>query len=158
MQYIDKDAIRIIHAQLATLAPLMALKMDDADMKQYKRRLVEGHSNGRCDSTKAMYSHEGEALRKELQTAINKAKAGNAGKKVRSDEEVQANNKRRRIIAICHDMHWELPDGKVDMKHVNDFCVKRGYLHKPLNDYTATELSTLILQFEKVYESLLKSV
>lgn len=69
-----------------------------------------------------------------------------------------SNRMRRNIIAMAHEMRWELPNGKADMQRIDGWCCKYGYLHKPLNDYKVQELPTLVTQLKKVYETLLKAI
>jgi len=141
MEIVSKKDIQVIHALLANLG----LVSD----KEYKRSQVEVYSNGRETSTAKLYAHEAAQFKADLQEAVNKRL---------STAQVKANDKRRRIIAMAHEMLWELPDGCVDMERVNGWCVARGHMHKPLNDYTLTELSKLIWQFEQVRVSLLNGI
>ena len=73
----------------------------------------------------------------------------------------RANVMRRKIIAICHELGFQLPGSKkIDMKRVNSMVAKIGHKkadgHKTLNDYKKSELPTLITQFERVLNSHLK--
>ncbi len=64
-----------------------------------------------------------------------------------------ANKQRRKILAICHEMHWT-KNGKVDMIRLNAFLEKSGHLHKKnLNEYQLNELPTLVSQFEQLLKS-----
>lgn len=74
------------------------------------------------------------------------------------DKETPANKMRGKILSMGHEMFWKLPSGKIDMPRINAFCIKSGYLHKKLNDYTESELPTLVTQFEKVYSDYLNKV
>jgi hypothetical protein len=77
---------------------------------------------------------------------------------------------RNKILSMAHEMGWNLTPGpspqerggmqkpKIDMAHVNAWCTRHGYLHKPLDDYTHSELPKLVSQFEEVYKSYLKAV
>lgn len=47
---------------------------------------------------------------------------------------------------------------KVDMDHVNAWCIKHGYLKKKLDNYTYSELPKLVSQFEEVYRGYLRSI
>lgn len=60
---------------------------------------------------------------------------------------------RRKIIALCHEMGWKNTDGTINMTRVNAYCTQRGYLKKPLNDYTTRELPKLVTQFENLHKS-----
>lgn len=78
-------------------------------------------------------------------------------------DEQRAEKMRRKIIAIARSMGWELnvvqPNGsiikKADMQRIDEFCVKKGYLHKKLNQYLYHQLPTLVSQFEAVQKSYL---
>jgi len=47
---------------------------------------------------------------------------------------------------------------KLDMRRVNNWCLKYGYLHKLLDEYTYEELPKLVTQFEEVYKDMLRKV
>ena len=64
-----------------------------------------------------------------------------------------ADRMRKKILSICHDMGWELEDGRIDWKRLNGWLIKYGYLHKKLNDYKLQELPALVTQFENVQRS-----
>lgn len=64
---------------------------------------------------------------------------------------------KRQILAICHEMNWEHPDGKVDMKRVNGYCETRGYLKKKFDDYTERELPILVAQFKRMHNNYLRN-
>lgn len=148
--------IQIIHALLAKLAPQMGITMGSEEMKHYKRSLVETYSNGREESTKGLYVDEAGQLKQDLQYLVNGH--NNTDQRKRSPIEVQKNQKRRLLLAYAHEMMWELPGGKVDMERVNNWCVKYGQYHKELNAHSLTELSDIIVQMEKAYRHLLRSV
>lgn len=63
------------------------------------------------------------------------------------------NKMRRKIIALFHKMDYRKPDGKIDMEHVNEWCVKYGHKHVPLNDYNYNELTKLLTQAENYYKT-----
>lgn len=64
----------------------------------------------------------------------------------------KANKQRKKILSICHEMDWRVNE-KVDFKRLEDYLLKYGYLHKPLNDYTEDELPTLVTQFQNLLKS-----
>lgn len=64
---------------------------------------------------------------------------------------------RRKLIAIAHKMGWKLESGKVDLKRLNEWCLKQ-FGKKGLNDYTEKELPKLVTIFDKVYEQFLNSL
>jgi len=81
--------------------------------------------------------------------------------KAQDGEEQQAVPMRRKLIAMAHEMHWHnLENGvhKADMKRIDDWCVKYGYLHKKLDAYKYKELPTLLSQFEQAHKNYLKRV
>lgn len=61
-----------------------------------------------------------------------------------------ANTMRRKMLSIAYQLGWTVEHGKLDLARVNNWCVKYGYLHKPLNDYDVKELPQLITQFERL--------
>lgn len=161
MREIDKKQIKIIHALLSVTGM--------ANDKDFKKELVGNYSNWRVDSTKGLHYDEAAALISDLQATVNST---------RTPEELECNVKRRRILHHAHMMNWykDNPTGTVDkngnianlsnysgmpeldLKRVDDWCVKYGQFHKPLNDHTSTELSKIIVQFEKAAEHHLKTV
>src|SRR5262249_54368433 len=60
-----------------------------------------------------------------------------------------ATRMRRKVIAILA-AHGMLKEGKPDMDHINAWCVKFGFLHKPLDKYSNKELPRLVSQAEGV--------
>lgn len=130
---------KILHALIGTLGI-------PADVKE---ELVHQFTNGRETKSSEMTVEECRALINHL----NVIKQQNI-KVVASPgpvfQNTPANNMRRKVISIAHEMKWKLPNGKADMTRVNDFCVKRGHAHKTLNEYTYDELPKLITQFEQV--------
>jgi hypothetical protein len=123
-------------------ALLSKLKID----KEMKESLVNQFTNGREISSANMTKFECKLLIEYLQKYFNQ------------DEAEKCDKMRRRILSLCHEMGWELENGKVDMERVNGFCLNKGYLAKPLNNYNLKELPKLIYQFEKVYEHYLKNL
>lgn len=108
---------------------------------------IQQFTDGRTGSTKEMYEHEADAMI----AALNgqPAKAYKQTRPVANDD--KANNQRRRIIAMAHELGWTYSVGgqaKADMKRIDDWCVKFSYLKKPMNEYTLTELPKLVSQFQ----------
>jgi len=56
---------------------------------------------------------------------------------------------RKHIISMAHEMGWKVEGGRADMQRINNWCIKYGHLHLPLNDYHGAELSTLVTTFKK---------
>jgi hypothetical protein len=105
------------------------------------------YSNGRTYRTSELTLTEYKQLIKDLQALFSKQDT--------------SNTMRRKMISHAHEMSWTVGvDGKIkaDMKRLNNWCVKFGYLHKPLNEYTMQELPTLLTQFDRVYSDYLKKV
>jgi len=124
-------------------ALLSKLKID-ADTK---KDLVLQFTNNREESTKELMVDECQ----NLINYLNAAQHGSTTLKKSGGKVVDVCDKmRKKILSICHDLQWELPNGKIDWKHLNDYLNKYGYLHKPLNDYTEKELPTLVTQFENL--------
>lgn len=67
------------------------------------------------------------------------------------------NTMRRKIIALFKEIGYTVAGGKADMKAINTWSIKKGYLHKPLNEYTLKELPTLVSQAEMVNRSCIKA-
>lgn len=68
------------------------------------------------------------------------------------------NQMRRKIIGILKERGAVLDDGKADMPHIYAWVLKYGYLHKPMNAYTANELPRLVTQAEQVVASDIKAI
>lgn len=76
-----------------------------------------------------------------------------------SPEIMKAEVMKSKLISMAHEMHWKLPNGKIDMDRVNNWCEKFGYLKKKLDDYVYRELPKLLTQFEMgPYRDYLKKV
>jgi len=73
---------------------------------------------------------------------------------------VKADKMRKKILSLTWEMNWVVKDPalKVDVERVNAWCVKYGYLHKPLNSYTYNELPKLLSQFEALHASFVNSI
>lgn len=110
-----------------------------------KANLVLSFTNQRTESSKEM--HPIEAL-EFIKWLTNETK----------NEAEKANQMRRKILAKAHRIKWEFPNGKVDVKRVNDWCITKSYLKKPFNQYTFKELPQLVSQFEIVYQYYLNNV
>lgn len=104
-----------------------------------KRMLVYDFTKGRETSSSKMTMEECQALINFL----------NSKKKQYADK---SDNMRKKILSICHEMQWAV-NGQIDWKRLNEFLNKSGYLHKPLNHYTLSELPKLVTQFENLLKS-----
>lgn len=114
--------------------------------KEAKEDLVSQFTEGRTTSTREMKTTEAIALIRALNGQVDSFRPND-----------KADRMRKKILALCHEMKWELPDGKVNMDRVNGFCLSRGYLKKPLDEYSAKELPSLVTQFENLHKNYLKN-
>jgi hypothetical protein len=116
-----------------------AFKLDE----ETYRDLINQYTNSRSNSSKDMYWHEAAQLINYFDNCGNDS----------------TNRQRRKMIGIAHTMGWNLFNEtnplkpKADMDRINNWCVKFGFGHKPLNDYTTQELPKLITQFQAVFKS-----
>ena len=78
--------------------------------------------------------------------------------KSQDPEEKKAEVMRRKLLALAHQIKWEVDGGKVDMKRVDAWCKKYGHKKKALNAYTYAELPMLVSQFEENVKHVLKTV
>jgi hypothetical protein len=150
-ELVTTERIRVIHALLA--------KIGRANDKDYKLELVQTYSNGRETSTTKLYMNEAGRMIIDLKklTGSTSAAGKMAAKPRMTEEQEQADRKRKKLISIAHSMHWTI-DGKADVDRISGWCEKHGQYHKPLMEHTVVELSHIIVQFDKVYKSFLKSI
>lgn len=127
-------------AQLRLIRTLLSkMHIEEED----KESIIKGFTGNRTSHISAMRDGETKALIGHLQSM---------------DGAPSSDNMRNKILFYAHEMNWHQPGTtKIDMTHVNNWCTKQGYLHKPLDDYTYTELPKLVSQFEAVYKSYLKN-
>jgi len=65
----------------------------------------------------------------------------------KSMTEKRSDRMRKKIISMMvHELGWT-------MDKLYQFCIKSGYLKKPLNDYSYEELPLLVTQFGNILES-----
>lgn len=118
-----------------------------------KDSIIGSFTNGRSTSRKDMTKAEAAALIGHLKSL--------------DPTDRRSDKMRNKILSMAHEMGWNLsagfsmhekglPKSKIDMEHLNNWCVKSGYLHKKLDDYTYKELPRLVSQFEEVYKSYLR--
>ena len=136
---VEKDQIKIIHTLLS--------RIGRANEKEFKMELVQNYTGRRATSTTQLTYNEAAELIADLQRQV-----------ALTPDQIKANAKRRLILSYAHQMGWEKDNGSVDMERVNAWCEKYGQYHKPLNEHSVTELSHLIVQYERVYKGFLKSV
>lgn len=128
-------------AQIRLVRGLLA----KAGLTDQKEEIAFDYSNGRSTGLTDLNYSETKALIKFLNSQLNQ-------KQLKKDKMVN------KILSLAHEMRWELPSGKIDMKHVNDFCLTRTAEKKPLNKFSLEELPALVTIFEKVYISFIKSI
>lgn len=63
-----------------------------------------------------------------------------------------------KVLSLAHEMLWELPDGKVDMERVNNFCMKRTPQKVKLDEVKYKDLPTVVSIFEKMHMEFLKAL
>jgi hypothetical protein len=124
---------------------LTDLRMD----AEAKRDMVSQFTDGRTESSSQMYSAECQRLIDYLQQQANQAQ---------SQQAQSSDLMRKKIIGFFRKKGHVSANGKTDMQAVHNWCVKHGYLHKPLNQYTYQELPTLVTQAERMYQSFLKAI
>ena len=131
------------NAKLQQLHAILAKKglMDE------KATMVQAISDGAHTSSKDLSVGQLSALITQLNSGAQVV-AAPAGDK-----------QRKHIISMAHEMGWKLPDGKVDMHRINNWCIKYGHLHVRLNDYEGEELSRLVTTFKKkVYAQFIETL
>jgi site-specific DNA-adenine methylase len=64
---------------------------------------------------------------------------------------------RRKILALFYKMNYR-SNGKTDVNRVNEWSLKYGRFKKPLNKHTREELTQLVSQVEKVYQSFIETL
>ncbi len=136
----NTNNMKILPAQNKTLHSLLY----QTGMMPQKRNLVIGFTDGRTEHSSEMLATEADQLIKYLKD---------------HDTPAQASNKmRRKIISMCHRLRWTVEPGKVDMERLNNWCIEKSYLKKPLKDYAYNELPKLVSQFTELYKYYLNSV
>ena len=112
--------------------------------KELKADIIMGFTGGRSGSTKDLLKHEAAELIKHLKTTDPNAAAIDRMKK--------------KILYYAHEMNWYTPDRKVDVKRVDEWCLKFGQVKRKLDNYTYQELPNLVSQFAGVYKHYLKTL
>jgi hypothetical protein len=122
---------------------LMAL-LTKTGLQGRRHAIVWDYSNQRTESSRELTDPETRKLIRDLERGFSELE--------------RADVMRKKIISQAHEMGWELPGHRADMARINAWCVKFGYLHKPINGYTYAELPALVTQFENMYQSFLRSI
>lgn len=111
--------------------------------KEVKEELVFQFTSERTTHTKDMNIPECQALINFLSVQV-----GEANKKIQTPDDKM----RKKILSLCYEMHWTVK-GKLDWERINNWMLKYGYLHKPINEYKVNELPKLVSQFENQLKS-----
>lgn len=139
---IVKQQIKTIHTLLGAYAKHRGYLIEPEEKKQF----VQECSNGRVSSTTQLTYQEAQQLIASLNNLMQ-----------RTTDWQKADRQRKLMIHYARQMGWETPAGKADMKRIDDWCCKTGYLHKPLMRHNEGELARLVQQFQKMYLAFLKS-
>jgi hypothetical protein len=111
---------------------------------QERKALIREHTGGRTDSSKDLTWQEVQDIVKALSPGGSKA--------------ISADDMRKKILYYAHQIGWELPGGKIDMKRVNAWCENSGKFKKALNNHSYYELVELVSQMEIVYNKFLDKI
>ncbi len=126
-----------IHRKLMLLLTKNGYSNDD------RHDLIYHFTNGRTESTKQLYMREMIELCEWLERNLKSA-----------TDELLLRNKRAVVLKIAQSTGIHDPE---DWSKFNGFMLNRSILHKPLKDYTFSELNDLIKQFRKLEQNYHKS-
>ena len=154
MKTITENQLRAIHTLMG--------KFNVTDKKD-KESIISTFSAKRTTSSKELTFNEAGAIIEHFQSMDLSQR--------------RSERMRNKILMFAHEMGWETspsvplrveregsprtdikPKKKVDIERINNWCIKFGYLHKKLDEYTYEELPKLVSQFEEVYKGHLKGV
>ncbi len=107
--------------------------------------LVLIHTNGRTMELKDMQYREAHSLISALQGKANPDAAARS-------------RMIAKIFSLAHEMHWELPNGDVDIARIDAFCKTRTAQKKLLSQFNTDELPGLVTVLETVNFSFLKGI
>ena len=110
--------------------------------------LISDFTGAKCSSLKDLSIDEYNGLIRYMNEQLQPAKK-------RQDD--KDSRQRRKVIALFCNMHYTTPEGKADMKRINDWCVKYGHLHVTLNYYSGADLTRLVSQAESTYKSFIQT-
>jgi hypothetical protein len=122
---------------------LMAL-LTKSNLQGRRHAIVWDYSNGRTESSRELSDPETNRIIRDLERGFK--------------ELDRCDTMRKKIISQAHEMGWELAGHRADMARINAWCLKFGYLHKSLNQYSYAELPALLTQFDSVYKSFLAAI
>jgi len=130
----------ISSSQVTTIYTLLG----KAGLREEKGSIVSHFTGGRATGVSKMMKSEAAALIGHLKAQEPETKA--------------ADKMRNKILSLAHEMGWRIPNtSKVDITHVNNWCLTRGHIKKMLDDYNSRELTIIVTQFEQVYKGYLNS-
>jgi hypothetical protein len=123
--------------------------LERCGLSDMKAELVLAYTSGRSQHSSEMSWEECQQLIDSLQQNENKM--------------------RRKVLSICHQLGWycykkpyaeapvhewqlQLSNGRpiLDMKRINDWCIKYSHVHKSLNEHSEKDLVKLVSQFQLV--------
>jgi len=134
---------KLLHALLA-----------QANLTAQKANLIHGTTNGRTEKSSELSNFEANELIRYLRTKLPQLSTNGL--------DAKADKMRKKILSLAWQMNWTYTNTKraivCDIKRVDTWCEKYGYLHKPLNEYTYQELPRLLTQFEAVYNSYINAI
>jgi len=114
-------------------------------LRDEKESIVESFTAGRTKHVSEMYGKEAAALIGHLKSL--------------DETDKRTERMRNKVLSMAHEMNWRIAGtNRVDMDHVNNWCLNYGYKKRRLDDYTYEELPMLVTQFEQLYKSHLKEV
>jgi hypothetical protein len=125
--------------------------------EKFRQDLVFSFSHGRTDSSSELSDLECDELIHHLEKMTRKEHGPTL-----SGVDYKGQQQRRRILSLCYNIGWvKWNQGKgkheIDWERLKGWMQKYGYLHKPMNDYTYTELQRLVKQFENMATAVLST-
>lgn len=136
--------------------------LNQAGLLEEKKALVRYFSANRTESSKELAPHQVQTLLDWLAAQVPGAAAPRpvapapapTAKRATAYGDEAAHRMRRKIFALARAIGWatgETPEDKaMNAAVVDAFCVARGYLKKPLHQYTTAELPKLVSQWEQI--------
>ena len=125
------------------------LLLNKAGLMEEKPELVSFYTNGRTSSSRELSFQEAEKLIRYLESITQGKTAPTPADK--------ADKMRKKVISVCYELGWIEPsdepeERRINMAVIDSFLKQRGYLKKPLNDFTEKELPRLVTQFKQILE------
>ena len=114
------------------------------ELVNHLNRIIANSKSAICNPQSAICNPQS-AIRNP-QSAINK-----------TWQSTPENIMRRKILALFYKMNYRA-NGKTDVNRVNEWCLKYGKFKKSLNKHNREELTQLVSQVEKVYESFIQTL